>query len=63
MRRLLTRRRTLAIIATLIIALAAFEVGVRLLQPDAVQYTIQNINPNGPGSTVSGTITDPATVA
>ena len=45
------------------VAFLAFEVGVRLLPPDAVQYTIQTINPIGPDSTMSGTITDPATVA
>ncbi|HEU0026682.1 MAG TPA: hypothetical protein VFQ25_06160 [Ktedonobacterales bacterium] len=63
MRRFLTRRSALAIIASLVVAFVAFEVGVRLLQPDAVQYTIQTVNPNGPGSTISGTITDPATIA
>lgn len=63
MRRFFTRRQTLAIIAALVVFFAVFEVGVRLMPPDAVQYTIQTINPAGPGTTVSGTITDPVTVA
>ena len=62
MRRFLTRRRTLALTAALVVAFAAFEVGVRLLQPDTMRYTIQTFNPVGPGSTVSGTITDPAAI-
>ncbi len=63
MRGFLTRRRALAVVIALVVVFVAFEVGVRLLPPDAVQYTIQTVNPNGPGSTVSGAITDPATVA
>ncbi len=63
MRRLLTWRRALVFIAALVLAFVVFEVGVRLLPPDAVRYTIQAINPAEPDVTVSGTITDPATVA
>lgn len=63
MRGMFTRRRALAIIAVLVVAFLAFEVGVQLLSPDAVQYTVQTNNPVGPDLTVSGTITDPATVA
>ena len=63
MRGMFTRRRTLAIIAALALAFLAFEVGVRLLPPDAVQYTIQTINPIGPDTAMNGTISDPATVA
>jgi hypothetical protein len=69
MREFLTSRRVLALIAVLVVAFVAFEVGVRLLQPDAVSYQIERFpNPYSTGSggqysAVSGTITDPATVA
>ena len=63
MRRYFTRRRILMAVAALVIAFVAFEVVVRLVPPDSVQYTIQTVSPSGPGSTISGTITDPATVA
>lgn len=57
------RRAWVIVVALLALGFVAFEVGVRALPPDAVQYSIQTINPVGPGSTVSGTVTDPTTVA
>jgi hypothetical protein len=57
-----TKRIALAI-TLLVCVLLGFEIGVRLLPPDAVRYTIQTINPDGSDTTVSGTITDPATIA
>lgn len=63
MRRWLVQRRRVALGMTMALALfVAFEVSVRLVTPDAVRYQIVTINPVGPGSTRSGTITDPATV-
>ncbi len=56
--------RKLVAMALLIVALVAvFEIGVRLLTPDAVHYETQLTNNGGPAITKSGTITDPATVA
>jgi len=53
----------LAIVA-LIVLFVAFEIGVRLLPPDAVHYTTQVVAPTGQVfSSTSGTITDPAMVA
>lgn len=53
----------LAIVA-LVVLFVAFEIGVRLLTPDAVHYTTQVVSPTGQVfSSTSGTITDPAVVA
>ncbi len=58
----LTRRRALALIAALVVVFVAFVAGVRLLPPDAVSYQIEYIGMEG-DPTLSGTITNPATVA
>lgn len=59
----LVQRRMVTLGMAVALALfVAFEVSVRLVTPDAVQYQIVTINPVGPSSTRSGTITDPATV-
>ena len=50
-------------VGALLTLFVAFEVGVRLITPDAVQYRIQTINPDGTSFTRAGTITDPAVVA
>ncbi len=63
MRRFLTRRRALTVLGALIVVFAAFEVGIRLLPPDAVSYEFQSSVNGGPVMTTSGVITDPATVA
>ncbi len=47
----------------LLAAFAIFEIGVRLLPADTVQYVIQISNNGGPVISRTGTITDPATVA
>ena len=62
MRWLFTRRRVLSIIAALALAFVAFEVGVRLLPPDAVSYETQSSVNGGPVTVTSGTINDPSTV-
>lgn len=56
------KRRALTVVFLLIIFLG-FEIGVRLLPPDTIYYTIVTRHPNGPDTTVSGTVTNPATVA
>ncbi len=59
-----TRRRALMTICLLLVAaFAVFEIGVRLLPADAVQYKIQVSNNGSPTITRTGTITDTATVA
>ena len=40
-----------------------FEVGVRLITPDAVRYDVQVTTNGGPPITRTGTITDPNTIA
>jgi hypothetical protein len=53
-------------IRTLLLLVAVFvifEVGVRLLTPDAVQYDVQVSTNGGPVDTRTGTITDPTTIA
>jgi hypothetical protein len=40
-----------------------FEVGVRLITPDALQYDVQVTNNGGPIITRTGTITNPTTIA
>ncbi len=62
-RGVLARHRALVGIAALVVVFAAFEVGVRLLPPDAMQYTVETVNPAGPGAAVSGTITGSVMVA
>ena len=47
----------------LVVAFVAFEVGVRLVTPDAVRYTAVDQFHGTVYSSTSGTITDPATVA
>lgn len=56
------KRIALAVILLLLIFLG-FEISVRLLPPDTVRYTIQTINPAGPDTTASGTVTNPTTIA
>ncbi len=64
MRRMSLRRRTVLIgLAVALVLFVAFEVGVRQITPDAMQYQIVTINLMGPTTTQSGTITDPATIA
>jgi len=68
MRRMITShtRRSLIvrlIMLALIVLFAAFEIGVRLLPPDEVQYTAVAQFDGTVISSTSGTITDPATVA
>lgn len=59
-----TWRRAPALIAALLALFVAFEVGVRLIEPDAVTYDIQTIEPAGPpGPHLHGEVTDPATIA
>lgn len=58
------QRRGMVIALTLVFVLfAAFEVGVRTITPDAVQYETQSSINGGPIARHGGTITDPATVA
>ena len=47
----------------LVVVFAAFEIGVRLVTPDEVQYTAVAQFDGTVYSSTSGTITDPATVA
>ena len=63
MRGVLMRRRALAVIAALVAVFAVFEVGVRLLPPDAVQYEIRTGINGGKITTTTGVMTDSATVA
>ncbi len=59
-----TRRRVITLACLLLVAaFVLFEIGVRLLPADAVQYEIQTSFNGGPVITRAGTITDPATVA
>ncbi|HEX8733021.1 MAG TPA: hypothetical protein VF725_13290 [Ktedonobacterales bacterium] len=57
------RKRLLLAIVVLLCVFLGFEIGVRLLPADTVQYSIETINPAGPDTTVSGTVTNPATIA
>ena len=58
------RRKVILLVCLLFVAaFALFEVGVRLLPADAVQYEIQTYFNGDLVSTRAGTITDPATVA
>ena len=57
------RKVILLVCLALVAAFVIFEIGVRLLPVDAVQYEIQVSNNGGPVITKIGTITDPATVA
>lgn len=57
------RRNGVIWLALALALFVAYEVGVRMVTPDAVQYEIVTVQPAGPGSTQSGTITDPATIA
>ena len=57
------RKVVLLVCLALVAALVLFEIGVRLLPADAVQYEIQEAADGGPVITGAGTITDPATVA
>ncbi len=64
MRRWPLWRRGMVIGLALAFALfAAFEVGVRMVTPDAVQYETQSSINGGPVIRQSGTITNPSTVA
>lgn len=64
MRRYFSWRRALAVIAALALGFVVFEVGVRIVPPDAVSYDIQTIEPFGPeGPHSHGVVTDPATIA
>lgn len=65
MRGVLTRRRKLAVVATLVVVFATFEVGVRLLPPDAVQVSAREYYADRPvrDGVFGGTFTDPVTVA
>lgn len=66
MRRFFTRRRILVTIAIVALLFVAFEIGVRLLPPDAVSYRIDEHNLTATGivvTTISGTVTAPKTVA
>jgi hypothetical protein len=55
--------RILSLIMLALALFVAFEVGIRFIPPDAVQYRIQTINNDGSGTTRAGTITDPRVVA
>ena len=58
------RRRLIVIVCLLLVALfAVFEIGVRLLPPDAVRYETQLSTNGGPAIMKTGTITDPAAIA
>ncbi|HEX8919153.1 MAG TPA: hypothetical protein VF898_11675 [Chloroflexota bacterium] len=58
------RRKVIALVCLgLVAALVLFEMGVRLLPADAVQYEIQTSFNGGPVITRTATLTDPATVA
>lgn len=57
------RKATLLVCLALVTAFVLFEIGVRLLPPDAVQYEIQTYFNGSLVNTQAGTITDPATVA
>ena len=58
------RRKVIVLVClVLVAAFALFEIGVRLLPADAVQYEIQTYFNGDLVSTSAGTITDPATVA
>ncbi len=57
------RKAILLVCLALVAAFVLFELGVRLLPADAVQYKIQTSFNGGPVITKAGTITDPATVA
>lgn len=64
MRRWLLRRRGVVVgVALAYVLFAAFEVGVRTVTPDAVQYETQSSINGGPVIRQSRTITNPATVA
>ncbi len=57
-------RRTLAGMVLLVVAVfVLFEVGVRLITPDAVRYDMQVTTNGGPAITQTGTITDPKIIA
>ena len=59
-----TRRALVVWIALLLVAaFAVYEIGVRLLPPDAVHYQAQLTTNGETVFTKSGTITDPATIA
>jgi hypothetical protein len=57
------RKAILLVCLALFAALVLFEIGVRLLPADAVQYEIQTYLNGDLVDTRAGTITDPATVA
>ncbi len=57
------RKTILLVCLVLGAAFFFFEVGVRLLPADAVQYEIQVSNNGGPAVTRTGVISNPATVA
>jgi len=58
------RRKVILLVCLgLVVALVLFEIGVRLLPADAVQYEIQTYFNGDLVSRRAGTITDPATVA
>lgn len=56
-------RRCAALLAVALALFVAFEVGVRLITPDAVGYTVESGGPISDPVTRTGIITDPATVA
>ena len=64
MLRWLRRWRAMLIgFALAFVLFVTFEIGVRLVTPDAVQYETQSSINGGPVTIQSGTITDPATIA
>ncbi len=53
----------LTLVALVVALIVAFEIGVRQVTPDAVQYSVQWSINGGPIYSKDGTITNPATVA
>src|SRR6185312_13075603 len=61
--RRIKRATVVKIALALVAAFVVFEIGVRLVPPDAVHYTVQYSTDGGPVTTKTGAITNPATIA
>lgn len=57
------RAKVIRVLLLLVGLFVIFEMGLRLLTPDAVQYDVQVSTNGGPPITRTGTITDPTTIA
>ena len=67
-RQWLTRRRVLGMLRLALLPFFLFEVGIRLVPPDAVQVTstawgVSGYGPTGVGPTITQTVTDPREIA